>query len=259
MTDLSAAGWVLAAGAAVGVGVSKSGFPGMALVHVMIFAFLFGARDSTGVVLPMLIAGDLGAIGGFYPHTRWDHLRRTLPAACLGVVVGAWLMGRMSEAAFAPTLGWIILILTLWMAVDSRSARRPAADGVPAPSGRRATIVAGAGSIPLGLLAGMTTMLANAGGPVMTLYLLAMKLPKLEFTATVAWFFFVINVFKIPFSVALGLITMETLALNAVLLPGIAAGLLVGRWLIDRVPQRVFNQLLLAFAGLASLRLIGLF
>jgi hypothetical protein len=105
----------------------------------------------------------------------------------------------------------------------------------------------------------MTTMLANAGGPVMTLYLLAMKLPKLEFTATAAWFFFTINVFKIPFSVALGLITTHTLALNALLLPAIALGLLVGRWLIHRVPQRLFNQLLLVFAGLASLRLIGVF
>ncbi len=247
MEELSAGGWALAIAAAVGVGISKAGFPGMSLLHVMIFAFLFGARESTGVVLPMLIAGDLGAIGGFYRHTRWDHLRRTLPAACVGVVAGAWLMGRVSDAAFAPILGWIILILTVWMGSEPFSTD-------PTKRGTELTH-----SVPLGLLAGMTTMLANAGGPVMTLYLLAMKLPKLEFTATAAWFFFAINVFKIPFSVALGLITVGTLALNAILVPAIFVGLLTGRWLIHRVPQRLFNQLLLVFAGLASLRLIGVF
>jgi uncharacterized membrane protein YfcA len=254
MPDLSASGWTLAAAAAIGVGISKSGFPGMALVHVMIFAFLFGARESTGVVLPMLIAGDLGAIGGFFPHTRWDHVRRTLPAACIGVVLGAWMMGRISDAAFAPILGWIILILTVWMAAEPivTGVRRTALDSAP-----KGPPLVETSAVPLGLLAGATTMLANAGGPVMTLYLLAMKLPKLEFTATAAWFFFAINVFKVPFSVALGLMTVETLTLNAVLLPGIALGLVVGRWLIHRVPQRLFNQLLLLFAGLASLRLIG--
>ena len=97
MPELTAQQWALAAIASLGVGVSKAGFPGMALLHVMIFAFLFGARDSTGIVLPMLIVGDLGAIGGFYRHTRWDHLRRTLPAACVGVVLGTLLIGRLSE------------------------------------------------------------------------------------------------------------------------------------------------------------------
>jgi hypothetical protein len=115
------------------------------------------------------------------------------------------------------------------------------------------------GSVPLGLLAGVTTMLANAGGPVLTLYLLGMKVPKLELTATIAWFFFALNLFKVPFSAGLGLITPRTLALNAVLVPGIAIGLLFGRWLIQRVPQKLFNQLLLAFAALAALRLIGVF
>ena len=109
------------------------------------------------------------------------------------------------------------------------------------------------------MLAGVTTMLANAGGPVLTLYLLGMKVPKLELTATIAWFFFVLNLFKVPFSAGLGLITPGTLALNAVLVPGIAIGLLFGRWLIQRVPQKLFNQLLLAFAAAAALRLIGVF
>ena len=243
MPDLTTSQWALAVFASLGVGISKAGFPGLALAHIMIFAFLFGARDSTGIVLPMLIVGDLGAIGGFYRHTRWDHLRRTLPAACVGVVLGTLLMRHLSDTAFAPVLGWIILTLVVLHTLGTQ----PFADA------------AKKAAAPLGMLAGVTTMLANAGGPVLTLYLLGMKVPKLELTATIAWFFFVLNLFKVPFSIGLGLITPGTLALNAALVPGIAVGLLFGRWLIQLVPQRLFNQLLLAFAALAALRLIGVF
>jgi uncharacterized membrane protein YfcA len=276
MHELTVHQWTLAAIAALGVGVSKAGFPGMALLHVMIFAFLFGARDSTGIVLPMLILGDLGAIGGFYRHTRWYHLRRTLPAAGVGVVLGTVLMGRLSDSAFAPVLGWIILTLVVLHVVGTEpfSATRAskgsedrsfeassgsAGEYLPETFSSRWSRMVAKGAVPTGLLAGITTMLANAGGPVLYLYLLGTHVPKLELTATVAWFFFVLNVFKVPFSAGLGLITRETLALNLILVPGIVIGLLVGRWLVHKVPQRLFNQLLLAFAAVAALRLIGVF
>jgi uncharacterized membrane protein YfcA len=258
MPDLTAAQWTLACLAALGVGISKAGFPGLALVHIMIFAFLFGARDSTGIVLPMLIVGDLGAIGGFYRHTRWDHLRRTLPAACVGVVFGTVLMRYLSDAAFAPVLGWIILSLVILHLAGGEPFRSAAADDDQRARGPWHVAQRGS-AIMIGLLAGITTMLANAGGAVLTVYLLGMRVPKLELTATIAWFFFALNLFKLPFSAGLGLITPSTLALNAALVPGILAGLLFGRWLIHHVPQRLFNQLLLAFAAIAALRLIGVF
>jgi uncharacterized membrane protein YfcA len=111
----------------------------------------------------------------------------------------------------------------------------------------------------LGLLAGATTMLANAAGPIFAIYCLAVALPKYEFVGTSAWFFLIINAFKVPFSAALGLIHGQTLLLNIMLAPVIAIGLIGGRWLIRRVPQRVFDVLLLTFAGIAALRLVGLF
>jgi hypothetical protein len=111
----------------------------------------------------------------------------------------------------------------------------------------------------IGLLAGVTTMLANAAGPIMALYFLAASLPKLEFVGTSAWYFLIVNAFKVPFSARLGLIRPDTLLLNAALAPLIALGILAGRWLVHRVPQRLFDVLLLAFAAIAALRLIGLF
>ncbi|MCA1650585.1 MAG: sulfite exporter TauE/SafE family protein, partial [Acidobacteria bacterium] len=93
--------------------------------------------------------------------------------------------------------------------------------------------------------------------PIFAVYCVAVALPKFEFVGTSAWFFLLVNAFKVPFSVALGLIHGQTLLLNVALLPAIVIGLLGGRAIIGRVPQRVFDVLLLAFAAAAALRLIG--
>jgi uncharacterized membrane protein YfcA len=248
MPDLSPTQWMLAVFAALGMGVSKAGFAGVGLFHVVVFALLFGARDSTGVVLPMLLVGDVGAVVAFRRQARWDHLRRMLPPACLGIVVGAVLMGRISDAMYKPLIGWIILALTTMQVVRTIW---PDAFG-DVPHGRPFAWT-------IGLLAGGTTMLANAASPIMSVYFLAVALPKLEFVGTTAWFFLIINAFKVPFSAWLGLIHTSTLLFNVVLSPVILAGLWAGGWLTRRVPQRLFDGLLLAFAGIAALRLIGVF
>jgi uncharacterized membrane protein YfcA len=245
MPNLTLSQWSLAVIGAVGLGVGKAGLAGMSLVHVLIFAFLFGARDSTGVVLPMLLIGDVGAIRLYHQHARWDYVRRMLPPACIGVIGGALLMRWLSDAAFKPTIGWIILAL---VAMQLARTYRPDWFGsVPHAPAFAWTI---------GLLAGATTMLANAAGPVFAIYCLAVGLPKLEFAGTNAWFFLIVNAFKVPFSLALGLIHRQTLLFNVALAPAIVVGLLGGRWIIHRVPQRVFDVLLLAFAAIAAVRLI---
>jgi len=105
----------------------------------------------------------------------------------------------------------------------------------------------------------MTTMLANAAGPIIALYALAVGLPKFEFVGTSAWLFLLVNLFKVPFSVELGLIHRDTLWLNLLLVPAILVGLASGRWLTSRIPQKVFDIFLLVFAALAALRMIGVF
>jgi uncharacterized membrane protein YfcA len=102
-------------------------------------------------------------------------------------------------------------------------------------------------------------MLANAAGPVMALYLLAVALPKAEFVGTAAWFFLLINVIKLPFSAQLGLITAESIVFNAALVPAIGAGLFAGRWIMGRISQRWFDTLVLVFAFTAALKLLGVF
>ena len=245
MPDLTPTQWAIAAAAAFALGVGKGGFAGLSIVHVLVFAFLFGARDSTGIVLPMLLVGDVCAVAAFHRHAQWRYVRRMLPPACAGVVGGALLMRGMSNAAFRPVIGGIILALTCLQAL--RMYRPHWFGGVPHTRWF---------AWLMGSLSGVATMLANAAGPIFTVYCVAVALPKFEVVGTIAWFFFIINAFKVPFSVGLGLIDRHTLLLNAVLAPAVVAGVLGGRWLVTRLPQRAFEVVLLAFAALAALRLI---
>lgn len=245
MPHLSGWEWLIAVIGAISAGLSKGGFSGLGLVAVLIFASIFGARDSTGIVLPLLIVGDIGAVSIFRQHARWDHIRRTLPVAAAGVVIGTMIMMRLDNASFRPLLGGVILMLT---ALQLVRLRWPDIYGA-VPHSRPV-------AWSLGLLAGITTMVANAAGPFVALYYVAVGLPKMEVVGTLAWFFLIINVFKVPFSAWLGVIHGSSLALDAVLVPAVIIGLLSGRWLIGRISQRTFDSVLLAFAALAALRLV---
>ena len=245
MPSLTPLQWLLAAAAALGLGLSKAGLAGIGLFHVVVFAFLFGARESTGYVLPLLIAGDICAVIALHQHVRWEYVRRMLPPACVGVILAAFFMGRISDTSFRPLIGWIVLVLAVMQAVRLRWPGWMG--GVPHTPAAVWTI---------GLFAGAATMLANAAGPVIALYCIAVGLPKFEVVGTLAWFFFIINVFKLPFSAGLGLIRSSTLMLNVVLVPAVMVGVFSGRWIVHRLPQRVFELLMLIFAVIAALRLI---
>ncbi|MFD9352984.1 fluoride efflux transporter FluC, partial [Streptomyces diastaticus] len=110
-----------------------------------------------------------------------------------------------------------------------------------------------------GVLGGFTTMVANAGGPVMSLYLLSAGFRKLGFLGTSAWFFLIVNTSKVPFSVGLGLIDGPSLLLDAVLVLLVVPGALLGRALAHRINQVLFERLVLAatVAGGVQLLLLG--
>jgi hypothetical protein len=248
MPDLPLSSWLLACLAALGVGISKSGFAGVSLVHVLVMAFIFGGKASTGIVLPMLVIGDIGAVIFFKRHAVWRHVGRTLPIACLGVIIGTGLIALVPEDAYHPIIGWTVLVLVilqLWRMKDpARFEHVPHSWPF---------------AITMGLLAGITTMMANAAGPVMGMYFLSVGLPRYQLTGTSAWFFLIINLYKIPFSLWLGLIQKTTFLFNLVLAPLILAGLFLGRWLLAHVSQRVFDGLILVFAAVVALWRVGFF
>lgn len=233
---------------AAGIGFSKSGFSGVSMVHVIVFAFVFGARESTGILLPMLIVGDLLAVKFFGHHVQWKQVARLMPPAVIGVILGTSLMTVMDESIFKPMVGTIVMALTCIQIL--RLWNPKCFEHVPHSRWFVWTI---------GILAGITTMIANAAGPVIAIYLLAISLPKYEFVGTSAWFFLTLNTFKVPFSLALGLIDWSSVLLNGLLAPCILAGMLIGRVCVQRVPQKWFDGLLLVFTAIASLKLMGLF
>ena len=243
--DLAAQQWLFAAVAAACVGISKSGFGAMAIPGILLMTHVMPARESTGVILPMLILADLFAVHAFRQFTVWRLLLKILPAAILGVVLGWWLMPRIPTGFFTPLIGWIILaLLLLTIAQKSYTQLQKIAADHPTVAW------------PLGLLAGVSTMLANAAGPAMTVYLLASRLPKYEFVGTAAWFFFLINLIKVPFSASLGLITSQTLLFNLLLAPAVLIGLFSGKFLLGKINQNAFEWLLIALSLLGALRLI---
>lgn len=249
LPELTSSQWMLALVSAFGLGVAKSGFAGVGLFHVVVFAFIFGAKKSTGIVLPMLIFGDVCAVVAYRTkHARWDYIKSMSLPTGIGVVVGWALMDLISESAYKPVIGSIILSLAAMQL--SRMWRPDWFERVP-----HATWFAWS----LCLIAGFCTMLANGAGGIIALYLVTVSLPKLEVVGTTAWFFLMLNVFKVPFSTQLGLIGAETLAINSVMIPSIVLGLLAGRWLIHRIPQRQFDSLVLLLSSAAALRLIGVF
>lgn len=248
LPELTAAQWSLALVSAFGLGVAKSGFAGVGLFHVVVFAFLFGAKTSTGIVLPMLIFGDVCAVAAYRQHARWDYIKSMSLPTALGVMIGWALMNSISESAYKPVIGSIILGLAVMQ--TARMWRPSWFEHVPHAAWFAWSLC---------LIAGFSTMLANAAGGIIALYLVAVSMPKLELVGTTAWFFLMLNVFKVPFSVQLGLIGLNTLTLNAVMTPMIVLGLLAGRWLIHRIPQRQFDSLVLLLSSVAALRLIGAF
>jgi uncharacterized protein len=249
---LSAADLILLALGALLIGFAKTGIAGVASISVALFAAVLPARESTGALLPLLIAGDVLALQAYRAHAQWARLLRLFPAVAVGVVVGALFVSLVDDTVMRRTIGAVLLglvLLTVW-----RRRGRSADEGNDGPtdaSGRRWPAALGYGS-----LAGFTTMVANAGGAVMSLYLLTARLDKLAFLGTAAWFFFLVNLFKVPFSIGLGLLTVDSLKLNAALVPAVLVGALVGRVVIRRVNQTLFERLVLVFTALSSLYLL---
>lgn len=240
--------WLLAILGAFCIGFAKAGFSGAGLANVLIMAHLFGAKESTGVVLPMLICGDILSVKVYHQHARWATIRSMLPPTLAGIVGGWALMHWLSAAVYGPVIGWIVLALA---ALQGWRRWRPSAFEHVPHSRPFAWSMGGA--------CGFTTMVANGAGPVMTLYFLARGTPKYELVGTMAWFFLIVNVIKVPFSATLGLIHGSSLLFNLMLVPAVAAGIFAGRRLIGLVSQDLFEWLLLAFAALAALRMIGAF
>ncbi|MBI1785992.1 MAG: sulfite exporter TauE/SafE family protein [Acidobacteria bacterium] len=239
MPPLAAWQWLLGAFCAFLVGVAKTGMPGLGILVIPLMVLAVGdARLSAGWLLPILCTADLFAVIYWRRHAAAGRLFSLAPWVAAGVAAGAMAL-NFNERTLRPLVGAIILAM---LAAHLRRRLRPEA-GV---SGHAA---------PYGIAAGFATTVANAAGPVMILYLLSKRLPKEEFVATGAWFFFFVNLSKIPIYTWHGLFSGRSLAFDALLVPAVLAGALTGRSLLHAIPARVFETLVIGLTAVSTLLL----
>lgn len=242
--------WIGAAGCAFVVGAAKTGIPGLGFLAVPWMAWLLHphSRLSVGALLPLLCCADVMAVWLYRRNTAIHHLWNLLPWVLLGMGLGWLILDRMPDAAFGPIIGITVLamiLVHLW-----RMWRK-----IINPPGR----LVGAG---FGVVAGTTTTVANAAGPVMSIYLLAKRLPKEDFIAAGAWFFFAVNLAKLPIywansSPGREMITTSSLLMDACLVPAVVAGSLIGRRIVPHIPQRTFEMVVLILAAAGAIRLLA--
>ena len=240
--------WICAVLGALMVGISKAGITGLSILSVALFTHVFpSSKQASGLVLPLLIFGDIIAVLSYRTHTQWRYLWKLMPWTAAGVVLGYFALGRISDETARIMIGVIIVALCAlgywrtYLRVQSQET-----------TGAWHWSVAAA----IGVVAGFITLIANAAGPLMAIYLIAMRLPKMQFMGTAAVFFMVLNLFKVPFMVKLGLITPQSFEFNLILAPAVLLGALAGRWLLMRLNQQLFEKLALSLSAIAGILLI---
>lgn len=228
---------------AVCIGMAKTGLSGAGMLIVPIMASVFGSKESTGIVLPMLIMADVFGVSYYHRHAEIGYLLKLAPATILGVVTGIWIGDIVDGDQFTFILAAVVLFgvaITIWQEVTKSK--------LIVHNLFFASVA--------GFLGGFTTMIGNAAGPVMSIYFLSMGLPKNSFIGTSAWFFFLVNVFKVPFHITVwDTITWETFKLDLVMFPLIVVGALIGIKVVKLIPEKPYRIFILVSIILASLKL----
>jgi uncharacterized protein len=249
--------WALGILGALLIGISKTGIPGTAIVAIPLMASVFGARQSVGAVLPMLIVGDVFAVTWYRRHARWDKLWGLIPWVLLGMALGGLALDRLGRATHGhDPLNTVIGVMVLVMLALSLARSR---------WGERLNPSSRLGVFSTGAAAGFSTTISNAAGPVMQIYFTSVGLPKHEFMGTSAWYFCIFNLIKVPILAYVSLnnpqnpvMSAHSLTFNLIIAPVIILGAFIGRWLLPRVPQKLFDTLMLVLAAVAALNMLGL-
>jgi uncharacterized protein len=240
-TQITLTGWLCGIAAAILIGMSKTGLSGAGNIAIPIMAILFGGKPSTGIILPMLCMADVMAVIYYHRHADWKQIIRILPWAFAGILIAVYLGKSISDETFKMIIGVTVLLsvgLMFWQ--DFRKAK------FEVPAGRWYSAL-------FGLTGGFTTMIGNAAGPVMAIYLQTMRLAKNSYIGTSAWFFLIVNFSKIPLQVVFwDNIHWNTLQFNIMLLPGIALGAFLGVKLVNLMPEKVYRIFILLTTAISA-------
>lgn len=245
MFDLTLTQWLWVAVASLGVGLSKMGLSGVMTVIIPIMASIFGGKESTGILLPILLVGDVFAVTYYRQHAKWHAIKRLLLWAGIGLLIGAVVGNFVSDRQFKTIIAISVMVcvaLLIWIETKGSTFTVPEKTWFFALAG---------------ILSGFTTMIGNAAGPIMSLYLVAMGYRKNDFLGTYAWFFLIINAIKVPLQVLLWHnITLSNAALAAVMIPAVALGAVLGALIVKKINEKVFRYLVIGMTVLAAVRLL---
>ena len=232
---------MIAFSAALLLGIAKSGIKGLAILIVTGLALVYGAKESTGILMPLLICGDILAVIYYKRHVKWIYLIKLLPWMVAGVLVGVVFGKDLPEDLFKSGMAMIILISVAMMYYWERKKDRK----VPNHLSFAAL---------MGMMAGFTTMVGNLAGVFSNIYFLAIKLPKNEFIGTAAWLFFIINLFKVPFHIwSWGTINLASFQISLSLIPAVILGFMFGVSIVKKIKNDRYRQLILLLTGLGGL------
>ena len=223
--------WFAISIAALSIGMSKTGVQAIMLMIVPLMAMAFGAKESTGVILPMLCMADIIAVAYYKRIADWKVVAKLLPTAILGFFLAIGVDNMIPNGQFRQLMGWTLmlaLIVMIWSEIFGKENRWMKKWWYAAI---------------FGLLGGFTTMIGNAAGPVMSVYLLSMRKEKMEYIGINAWFFLVVNLLKVPLQAFVwDNITWDSLQLNLVMLPVIGIGSLIGIRVVKLLPEKIFRR-----------------
>lgn len=238
--ELTVIGFLIAFLATLLLGIAKAGIKGLGILIVTLMVFVFGGKASTGVLMPLMLLADVFAVIYYHRHTQWIYLRKLLPMMFLGVLIGVFYGGEFSESIFKNVMAVLILLsITIMIYMDKKYTQVPQNKFF---------------GLSIGLLAGFTSMVGNLAGSLVTVYFLAMRLPKKEFIGTAAWLFFCINLFKLPFHVfAWGTIHVDSLRTDLLLMPGIFLGFLIGISVVKLFSNQGYRKFIFAVTAIGAL------
>lgn len=223
--------WVILSLTALSIGMSKTGVQGVMLLAVPYMAMAFGAKESTGVILPMLCMADIIAVVYYKRIADWKVVVKLLPTAILGFFVAIFVDRLIPTEEFRQLMGWTLVLalaVMIWSEIFGKENKRMKKWWY---------------SAIFGLLGGFTTMIGNAAGPVLSVYLLSMRKDKMEYIGINAWFFLVVNMLKVPLQIFVwDNISWDSFSLNLAMLPIIGIGACMGVGIVNLFPEKAFRR-----------------
>ena len=244
MEEISSLNFFIAAFCALLLGISKVGIKGIASLIVTGLALVYGAKESTGILMPLLLVGDVFAIIYYKRHLQKKHLFKLLPWMIIGVLIGVAGGTYISERVFKYGMASIILFSVALMYYWENKKDKT----VP-------TLWTFSSS--MGLLAGFTTMIGNLAGAFSNIYFLALRLPKNNFIGTAAWLFFLVNAFKVPFHIwSWETINKSSVIISLKLVPFVIIGLIMGVFLVQKIENEHYRKLILLFTAIGGIAIL---